>query len=101
MAEKHYPTDPRGQTDAGMARETRWPKPCSKRIDHTNMIGTAPNAITWCTQPEGHKGQCSGSIPRSIPPSPYAALRLRGLKQDEFADRIAALFGLGTPKENE
>lgn len=92
MSEKHYPTKPEGQLDAGMDRDRRWPKPCCARIDHGNMLG-AGRAVTWCTQRKGHGGQCSGPIPRVIPPSDYAALRLRGLKQDLFADKIAEHLG--------
>lgn len=94
MAEKNYPTDPRGQVDEGAESERRWPKPCCKRINHENMLGVGAGAVTWCTQPTGHKGQCSGPIPRDLPPSDYAAMRLRGLRQDQFADRIAELFAI-------
>lgn len=65
MTEKHYPTDTRGELDAGADRE-RHVKPCANRIEHANELEGAIRAATWCSLAGGHVGQCSGPVPRVI-----------------------------------
>jgi hypothetical protein len=57
--DKHYPTDERGQLDAGAIE--REPKPCAKRVTHGHELAVSP--VTWCTHPEGHGGPCFGPVP--------------------------------------
>jgi len=79
MSEKHFPIDPRGQLDAGSSRESRSPKPCANRITHEN-VSRFETSVTWCTQPEGHAGQCSGPLPSILEPNdlgPLGAKRRR------------------------
>lgn len=58
-----FPTDPRGQVDKGA--RVHEPKMCCSTITHKNMIGVS-SAVTYCTLPIGHGGQCSGPIPREL-----------------------------------
>lgn len=68
MSEKHYPTDLDGKDDAGRLAPYREPKPCAKRIDHANEVLPGA-AVTWCTLPSYHSGQCSGPTPRVLEPN--------------------------------
>lgn len=62
---KHYPTDPRGFEDHVDFVPA---KPCARRITHERAADPALHtAITWCTLPSDHDGQCSGPPPRVIP----------------------------------
>lgn len=89
MVEKHYPTSELGLLDPGAESETRPAKPCCKLIDHSNELDAALHAaVTWCAQPEGHEGECSGPFPRVLEASGYAELRLVGLRNDEFANKV-------------
>lgn len=47
------------------------PKPCLARIDHEN-VSRFETSVTWCTQPDGHEGQCSGPLPTILEPEPPA-----------------------------
>jgi hypothetical protein len=63
---KAYPTDELGARDDGDVSTP--PKPCAKRITHENL-SKHETAITWCTQPDGHAGQCSGPLPSILEPN--------------------------------
>lgn len=55
------------------------PKPCLKRINHAN-VSRFETSTTWCLQPDGHDGQCSGPLPSILEPEdtgPKAAGRRR------------------------
>ena len=58
-------TNGHGKLDLGAERETRPDKPCCKRITHEGVC-KFETSITWCTEPEGHAGQCSGPLPTII-----------------------------------
>lgn len=61
-------------------------KPCAEQIVPAKELNAIP--MRWCVREKGHAGPCSGPIPKPIKPSSYAAVRLRGLKQDTFADAV-------------
>lgn len=61
------------QVDEG-AREPE-PIPCCKRINHRNELEGAALAVTWCTQPDGHAGQCSGPVPRVLDTNAFTPTR--------------------------
>lgn len=60
--EKFFPVDPAGVHDACGTEAPA--KPCTRRLNWRTADGAA--AVTWCTLPDGHAGQCSGPKPRVI-----------------------------------
>lgn len=76
MTDKHYPRTERSDLDAHVDAPA---KPCAKRINHENL-SRFETSITWCSQPDGHAGQCSGPLPSVLPPNdtgPKGATRRR------------------------
>jgi hypothetical protein len=52
---------------------------CARRIDHEN-VSRFETKVTWCTQADGHAGQCSGPLPSILETNdlgPAAAKRRR------------------------
>jgi hypothetical protein len=72
---KAYPTDERGQLDAGAHVDTT--KPCCARIDHTN-VSRFESPTTWCSLPSNHTGQHSGPLPAVLGTNTYDKGKRRG-----------------------